>query len=177
VEKGMKVSAGNRRRVQVRKPRKGDFTGQKKQVFLDHLAGCCNVTRSAAAAGVSVETVNSHRRRDPAFQQQCDEALGIGYDYLDSAMLEEAARGGHYEGAADRAGRLPAQAGEREGAERGDPGPARRAGAAAREEEGPPSAACPRQPLRTGSDRLRADGLGGSFDSGPIPTQDERREA
>lgn len=96
MEKGSKVSAGNRRRVQVRKPRPGDFTEEKKQVFLDHLAGCCNVTRSAAAAGVSVETVNNHRRSDPAFQQQCDEALAIGYDTLHSAMLEEAAGGGHY---------------------------------------------------------------------------------
>jgi hypothetical protein len=97
VEKGMMAAPGANRRVQVRKVREGGFTEDKKQIFLDHLAGCCNVTHAARAAGVSVKTVNNHRRRDPCFARQCDEALAVGYDNLDAALVAAAARGGHYE--------------------------------------------------------------------------------
>jgi hypothetical protein len=92
----MMVTAGNRRKVQVRKVREGGFTEEKRQIVLDHLAACCNVTRAAAAAEVSVETVNYHRRRDPVFAQQCAEAIDVGYDMLESASLERAANGGRY---------------------------------------------------------------------------------
>jgi hypothetical protein len=47
-----RVTGGNRRRVQVREAPRGSFTAAKQQIFLDHLASCCNVTRAAAAAGV-----------------------------------------------------------------------------------------------------------------------------
>lgn len=107
MSKGTRISAGNRRKVQVRKERKDAFGDAKKQVYLDHLASCCTVTTSAAAAGVSTNTVNYHRRTDPVFDQQCIEALAIGYDLLDAAMLARAARGGHYvpgPGAADAPG-------------------------------------------------------------------------
>lgn len=94
--KGTRISAGNRRRVQVRKERPDAFSEAKKQVFLDHLASCCTVATAAAAAGVSVNTVNYHRRTDPVFDQRFVETLNIGYDALDAAMLARAARGGHY---------------------------------------------------------------------------------
>lgn len=96
MEKGMMASPGNRRRVQVRKVREGGFTEAKKQVFLDHLASCCNVTRSAKAAGVSVNTINYHRRNDPVFAQQMAEALEASYLALEAMAMEEAAGGGHY---------------------------------------------------------------------------------
>jgi hypothetical protein len=101
------AQAGNGRRVQIRAARKDGFGEEKKQVFLDHLAGCCNITRSAAAAGVSTVTVNYHRRRDPAFAQACAEALETGYDGLEAMLVERAARGGRYapgEGAGTVAG-------------------------------------------------------------------------
>lgn len=97
MSEGTAVTPGNGRRVQVRKVRAGGFTEQKRQVFLDHLAGCCNVTRAAGAAGVSAVTVNYHRRRDPAFAQQCAEALATGYDALEAMLVERAAGGGGYE--------------------------------------------------------------------------------
>jgi len=93
---GTLVRAGNRRRVQVRKERKDGFTAAKRQVFLDHLASCCNIRRSAKAAGVTAETINYHRRTDPLFAQQCVEAIQAGYDMIESMSLEEAATGGHY---------------------------------------------------------------------------------
>lgn len=95
-DEGTVVTPGNGRRIQVRKVREGGFSEEKKQVFLDHLAGCCNVTRAAAAAGVSVVTVNYHRRRDPVFADRCAEALAIGYDGLEAMLVERAAGGGSY---------------------------------------------------------------------------------
>ena len=96
MDDGDMVSPGNGRRVQVRKVRAGGFTEAKKQIVLDHLAACCNLTRSAKAAGISVETVNEHRRRDPAFRQQVIEAIEAGYEALDAMALDRAARSGRY---------------------------------------------------------------------------------
>jgi hypothetical protein len=96
------AQAGNKRRIQMRAPRKDGFTEEKRQTFLDHLAGCCNLGRAAAAAGVSAVTINYHRRRDPAFAAQVDDALEAGYDALEAAMIERAA-GAQYEPGADAA--------------------------------------------------------------------------
>jgi len=95
-DKGV-TQGGNRRPVQIRKERKDGFTAAKKQDFLDHLAGCSNVRRSAAAVGFTPETVNYHRRRDPVFAQACADALAAGYLALEASMLERAAKGGRYE--------------------------------------------------------------------------------
>jgi hypothetical protein len=91
---GTATQAGNKRRMQIRAARKDGFTDAKRQTFLDHLAGCSNVTRAAAAAGVSPVTVNYHRRRDAGFAAQCAEALETGYDALEAALVERAATGG-----------------------------------------------------------------------------------
>ena len=88
---GVSVRGGNRRRVQVRKERKDGFTEAKRQVFLDTLAGCATVCRAAEAAGVSVPTINYHRRRDPVFAQQFAEALDVAYDNLEAQKVSEAA--------------------------------------------------------------------------------------
>lgn len=106
VHKGRAVP-GNGRRVQIQKERKNAFSTEKKQLFLDHLAGCCNVNSAAAAVGVANTTVFRHRRDDPAFGQAFAEALQTGYEALEAAMLERAAKGGRYEpgdGAKDVAG-------------------------------------------------------------------------
>jgi hypothetical protein len=89
------VTGGNRRRVQVRKAVRAAFTAAKRQVFLDHLAACCNVTRSAAAAGAGISTVYGARRSDPAFARAWDEAIEAGYATLEALLIERAALGGH----------------------------------------------------------------------------------
>lgn len=93
--KGKRVTGGNRRRVQVREAPRGSFGEAERRVFLDHLAGCANVTAAAKAAGVGVSTVYDARRREPGFAQQWDEALEMGYVTLHSLLLE-AAKGGAY---------------------------------------------------------------------------------
>lgn len=85
------IQGGNNRRVQVRKERKDGFTEEKKQIFLDTLAGCATVKRAAAAAGVTPETVNYHRRRNPVFARRCADALDVAYDNLEAQKVAEAA--------------------------------------------------------------------------------------
>jgi hypothetical protein len=96
VGKGRRVTGGNRRRVQVRRAPRGSFGERERQVFLDHLAACCNVTAAAAAAGVGVSTVYDARRRDPVFARQWDEAIETGYATLEALLLQRAAVGGAY---------------------------------------------------------------------------------
>ena len=88
------VRGGNERRIQVRKARKDGFGEEKKQVFLDHFANCANITRAAAAAGVSTVTVQYHRRRDAEFARAMEEALEAAYLMLEALTIERAASGG-----------------------------------------------------------------------------------
>ncbi len=91
-----RITGGNKRRVQEREAPRGSFTAEKQQLFLDHLAGCANVTRSAAAAGVGVSTVYDLKRRDPHFAEQCADAIETGYATLEALLIERAALGGNY---------------------------------------------------------------------------------
>ena len=92
--KEMRITGGKGRRVQVRKAPRGSFGAAARQVFLDHLASCCNVTASAAAAGVGVSTVYDARRREPDFAEQWADAMEAGYATLEALLLERAAKGG-----------------------------------------------------------------------------------
>lgn len=94
MEKRMTVTPGNRREMQVRKVREGGFTEEKKQIVLDHLAGCANLKQAAEAAGISTRTVNYHQRKYPDFAQAVDEALAVGCRGLRAAMIAKAAGGG-----------------------------------------------------------------------------------
>ena len=100
------IQGGNNRRVQVRAERKDGFTEAKKQIFLDTLSGCATVKRAAAAAGVTPETVNYHRRRNPVFARQCAEALDVAYDNLEAQKVADAAAAAYVPGpdAADAPG-------------------------------------------------------------------------
>jgi hypothetical protein len=93
---GKRVTGGNRRRVQVRRAPRGSFGEAARQVFLDYLASCANVTAAAAAAGVGVSTVYDARRSDPFFRQQWEEAIEMGYATLEALLLERAAKGRAY---------------------------------------------------------------------------------
>ena len=53
MDKNERVIGGNNRKIQKRRAWGGQaFDEAKRQVFLDTLASCANVLRSAAAAGV-----------------------------------------------------------------------------------------------------------------------------
>ncbi len=104
---GEEVRGGNKRRVQVRKVVRGNFGAAERQVFLDHLAACCNVTRAAAAAGVGVSTVYDARRRDPAFAEAWDQAIEAGYATLEALLIERAALGEAFGGGGYQPGDTP----------------------------------------------------------------------
>lgn len=84
------LAAGNRRPVQVKQGRRGSFDRKRRKTFLNTLAATCNVALSAAAAGVCGSTVYDARRRDPAFAALWQEALAIGYERLEAALMARA---------------------------------------------------------------------------------------
>jgi hypothetical protein len=61
-----------------------------RAAFLDHLAETCNVRASAAAAGVRMENVYLLRRKEPAFAEQWQGALELGYQLLETRMVGRA---------------------------------------------------------------------------------------
>jgi hypothetical protein len=97
MDKDERVTGGNKRKIQRRRAPRQAFTAAKRQVFLDTLASCVNVLRSAAAAGAGVSTVYDARRRDPAFAEQWADAMEAGYATLEALLLERAAVGGHWQ--------------------------------------------------------------------------------
>jgi hypothetical protein len=75
------------RRPQSRKPPKDGWTKARRQVFLNTLAACGHVRRSAEAAGLSATGAYQLRRRDGAFALLWAEALEMGYQRLEDELL------------------------------------------------------------------------------------------
>ncbi|MDF7777399.1 hypothetical protein P1X14_19235 [Sphingomonas sp. AOB5] len=73
-------------------------------VFLDQLAGTCNVRASARAAGIDPTSVYALRRRDARFAGEWLEALRAGYDLLETELVGHALRGGAGDTIEDGAG-------------------------------------------------------------------------
>ncbi len=65
--------------VQLRKASPTAWTVERQQEFLAELAGTCNVTASARAAGVSEKTAYRRRALDPEFRAAWDAAQDQGY--------------------------------------------------------------------------------------------------
>jgi hypothetical protein len=63
------------------------FTPEAQAVFLDHLAASCNVSWSSEQAGISTVTAYNHRRANPGFARDWDDALGQGYVRLETELL------------------------------------------------------------------------------------------
>jgi len=83
------IKPGNGRRLQLRKTRKLRFTQAKKDVFLAHFAGTCDLAAAAEAANVCVATVRNHRLKYPEFDADCQEALEQGYQHLEEEAVRE----------------------------------------------------------------------------------------
>jgi hypothetical protein len=63
------------------------FTPEAQAMFLDHLAASCNVSWSAAQAGVSTVTAYTHRRASAGFARDWEDALRHGYVRLETELL------------------------------------------------------------------------------------------
>ena len=83
LEKRLAARSGNTDRA-------SGLTAGKKAIFLETLARTCNVTKSARAIAVDLTTVYRHRRTDPAFKAQWEEALDIGMADLELQLMERA---------------------------------------------------------------------------------------
>jgi hypothetical protein len=78
-----------RGRYQLRRGRRIRFTRDRKQIFLDHFAGGCDLAAAAEAAGVSADSVYKHLRRDHAFAAAFEEALALGYVLLEAEAVRQ----------------------------------------------------------------------------------------
>lgn len=77
----------------MRQPSKRDWTKSKEQAFVETLAETCNLTRAAAAAGVSTSSARERRKTNARFRASCAEAIASAYQRLELAVLERALNG------------------------------------------------------------------------------------
>lgn len=85
-----KLEPGCRRPIQLRRVPRTGWTKAKRELFLATLADSCNVRKAAAAAGMTPSGVYQLRKRDAAFGDLWAEALDLGYERLETALLEHA---------------------------------------------------------------------------------------
>jgi hypothetical protein len=83
------ISPGNGRRWQLKRVRRLRFVQWRKEVYLAHLAGTCDVKAAAEAAGVCEATIYRHRAKDPDFAAAHQEALEQGYARLEAEALRQ----------------------------------------------------------------------------------------
>ncbi|MFL6779920.1 MAG: hypothetical protein ACJ8E8_12895 [Sphingomicrobium sp.] len=88
--RGTVVQRGKGRRVQVKRARAKQWTGETERRFLTALATSCNVKLAAAEVGFSAFSAHYRRRHDPGFARRWAEALEIGYVRLEAALVESA---------------------------------------------------------------------------------------
>jgi hypothetical protein len=83
------ISPGNGRRWQLRRIRRLRFVAWRKEVFLAHVAGTCDLKAAAEAAGICVSTVHRHLAKDPDFAALFQQALEVGYPLLEAEALRQ----------------------------------------------------------------------------------------
>jgi hypothetical protein len=84
-----RIAPNNRRGLQRRKMRHVRFTEKRRETFLAHFSWSCDTLAAAAEAGVCESTVHSHRRKDPGFALEYEEALEQGYVLLEAEALRQ----------------------------------------------------------------------------------------
>lgn len=87
------VTGGSHRVLQVRAVQANGWTKAKRATFLAALAMTCNVTSSAAAAGMKRRGASALKQRDPLFAAQWAAALASGYERLEEGLLAVAIAG------------------------------------------------------------------------------------
>lgn len=82
--------AGGGKRVQVARARVKQWSPRIEERFLSALAATCNVTGACAEVGLTPASAYNHRQRWPAFARRWDEALEVGHDLLECALIQAA---------------------------------------------------------------------------------------
>ncbi len=81
------------RPAQIRRAPVGRLTQAGIEAFLTTLAATANVRLAANRVGVAHSSIYRRRLTDPAFAEAMRDALIIGYDQVEAALLESARRG------------------------------------------------------------------------------------
>lgn len=82
------VVRGSRgRRVQVARARLHQWTPRVEARFLALLERTCNLRLALREVGLSAQSLHEHRKRWPAFDERCEDALDIGYWRLDGGVV------------------------------------------------------------------------------------------
>lgn len=76
--------------LQRKKTKANGWTKARRAAFLEELATSCNVRRAHGAAGIAMGSAYRLRRRDPLFAKQWQEALELGYERLELALVRRA---------------------------------------------------------------------------------------
>jgi hypothetical protein len=76
-----------------RKARRREWTKAREEAFLTTLADTCNVTRAAAAAGLSSTSAYNRRKSHAAFRAGWAEAIAAAYQQLELVLLDRALNG------------------------------------------------------------------------------------
>ncbi|HYI83820.1 MAG TPA: hypothetical protein VEX11_11495 [Acetobacteraceae bacterium] len=74
-------------RLMRKRKRPVEFDRARKQAFLDHFAGSCNLAAAARAAGIGTGAVYRALANDGAFAEGFQDALEIGYRLLEAEAL------------------------------------------------------------------------------------------
>jgi hypothetical protein len=84
------ISACQHGPLQRRKAKPNSWTKTRREAFLAELAYSCNVTRAHDAAGMGQRSAYVLRQRDPQFARLWQEALALGYERLEAALVRRA---------------------------------------------------------------------------------------
>ncbi|MGN7930016.1 hypothetical protein [Sphingopyxis sp. 22461] len=76
--------------LQRKRTKTNGWTKARRAAFLEELAMSCNVRRAHASAEMGLGSAYRLRRRDPLFARQWQEALELGYERLELALVRRA---------------------------------------------------------------------------------------
>ena len=76
--------------TQIRTTKAHRWSDAAETLFLDQLAATCNVTLAGEACGFTHAALYRRRRRDAAFAERWNAALGQGYVHLEALLLRRA---------------------------------------------------------------------------------------
>jgi hypothetical protein len=87
------VVRGSRgRRVQIARARLKQGTPRIEDRFIALLEQCCNLRLALKTVGFTAASLHEHRKRWPAFDARCEEALAIGYKHIEGELTAGAIR-------------------------------------------------------------------------------------
>lgn len=84
------LTGSEQRVAQKRRVHPGGWTKARRETFLGVLAQTCNVAQATRATGLCPSAPYELRRRDQAFATLFAEALALGYERLEAALINHA---------------------------------------------------------------------------------------